>query len=108
MNPPEGQFPSLQDLARGAAPRDGMRMLPFWWDAAAPPSGPWTAVPSRVDVLIIGAGFTGLAAALTLARRGRQIIVVDADVPGFGASGGQDHRMRHGRDRPTCHARTHG
>ena len=92
MNPPEGRFLSLQDLARGAAPRDSMRMLPFWWDAAAPPSGPWAALASRVDVLIIGAGFTGLAAALTLARRGRQVIVVDADVPGFGAStrnGGQ-------------------
>jgi hypothetical protein len=58
MNLPEGQYPSLQDLSRGAAPRDSMRMQPFWWEAAAPPSDPWTALRARVDVLIIGAGFT--------------------------------------------------
>ena len=47
---------------------------------------------ATADVVIVGAGYTGLAAALTLARAGRDVIVVDAGVPGFGAStrnGGQ-------------------
>jgi glycine/D-amino acid oxidase-like deaminating enzyme len=39
------------------------------------------------DVAIIGAGFTGLSAALHLARSGIQAAIVEAGVPGWGASG---------------------
>lgn len=49
---------------------------------------------ATADVAIIGAGFTGLWAALTLARVGRKVIVLDAHRVGFGASGrngGQVH-----------------
>ena len=35
---------------------------------------------------IIGAGYTGLSAALTLARAGRSVFVLDAGSAGFGAS----------------------
>jgi glycine/D-amino acid oxidase-like deaminating enzyme len=83
---------TLADLARGKAPDGAIRMQPFWWRAAPPLDGPWPALPARIDVLIVGAGFTGLSAALTLARAGREVLVVDAGVPGFGAStrnGGQ-------------------
>ena len=37
--------------------------------------------------LIIGGGYTGLSAALTLAKRGQKVTVLDAEMPGFGASG---------------------
>lgn len=40
-----------------------------------------------VDVAIVGAGFTGLSTALHLARKGFDVIVVDAHRVGFGASG---------------------
>ncbi|SEG87068.1 NAD(P)/FAD-dependent oxidoreductase [Marinobacterium lutimaris] len=41
----------------------------------------------RTDVVIIGAGFTGLTAALKLAEGGAKAIVLDSVEPGFGASG---------------------
>lgn len=42
---------------------------------------------SQADVVVIGAGFTGLRAALELATSGRNIIVVEAGEIGWGASG---------------------
>lgn len=41
----------------------------------------------RVDLAIVGAGFTGLWAALTAARAGLSVVVLDAHRVGFGASG---------------------
>ena len=59
------------------------------WEASAPPA-PETA-PLRghtaVDVAVIGAGYTGLSAALHLAEGGRSVAVLEAAEIGFGASG---------------------
>lgn len=41
----------------------------------------------RADVLVIGAGFTGLSTALHLAETGARVIVLEAGEPGWGASG---------------------
>jgi|TARA_B110000908_G_scaffold41103_1_gene49929 glycine/D-amino acid oxidase-like deaminating enzyme len=41
----------------------------------------------NVDVLVIGAGFCGLSAALHLAEKGVEVGVVEAHEPGWGASG---------------------
>lgn len=41
----------------------------------------------KADVLVIGAGFTGLSTALHLAEQGVAVSVVDAAEPGWGASG---------------------
>jgi gamma-glutamylputrescine oxidase len=39
------------------------------------------------DVVIAGAGFAGLSAALELARQGANVVVIEREFPGFGASG---------------------
>ena len=59
---------------------------PYWWEAAPPPDPGETELPSRVEVAVIGSGYTGLSAALTLARGGREVIILEAGVPGQGAS----------------------
>ena len=41
----------------------------------------------RADVAIVGAGFTGISAALTLAERGYKVVVLEANRVGWGASG---------------------
>lgn len=41
----------------------------------------------RADVCVIGGGFTGLSAALNLAERGLDVVLLEAEQIGFGASG---------------------
>jgi glycine/D-amino acid oxidase-like deaminating enzyme len=43
-------------------------------------------LPEVVDVAVIGAGFTGLSAARTLAKRGARVAVLDSHTIGWGAS----------------------
>src|SRR5208282_1415989 len=43
-------------------------------------------LPGRVDVAVIGAGFTGLSAARTLAKRGASVAVLESETIGWGAS----------------------
>lgn len=43
--------------------------------------------PKTADCVIIGAGFTGLSAALHLAEVGKSVVVLEAHTPGWGASG---------------------
>jgi glycine/D-amino acid oxidase-like deaminating enzyme len=43
-------------------------------------------LPNRVDVLVVGAGYCGLAAADALARAGRSVLVLDREPLGWGAS----------------------
>ncbi len=60
-----------------------------YWRAIAPPlpAIPHFTGDARATVAIVGAGFTGLSAALHLADQGVDVVVVDAREPGWGASG---------------------
>ena len=69
---------------------------PYWWDAAARESPIEVALPKSCDVAIIGAGYAGLSAALTLARAGRSVVVLDALAPGEGASSRSGGMIGHG------------
>jgi glycine/D-amino acid oxidase-like deaminating enzyme len=43
-------------------------------------------IPSKADVAIIGGGYTGLSAARTLAKQGLNVVVLEAETIGWGAS----------------------
>src|SRR5580658_412438 len=59
----------------------------YWLTTAQMPSPDSSRnLPSRVDVAVIGAGFTGLSAARTLAKRGANVAVLESQTIGWGAS----------------------
>jgi glycine/D-amino acid oxidase-like deaminating enzyme len=59
------------------------------WEASAPPPPATAPLEADVsaDVVVAGAGFTGLSAALHLAETGRRVAVLEAAQIGFGGSG---------------------
>lgn len=71
---------------------DDLRTDACWLDDVAPPETGDAGLPSSVDVLVIGSGYTGLSAAIETARGGRSTLVIDAERAGWGCStrnGGQ-------------------
>ena len=69
---------------------------PFWWDAAPREPEQALTLPAQADCVVVGAGYAGLNAALTLARAGRSVIVCEAGPPGFGASSRSGGMIGHG------------
>jgi len=69
--------------------------------AQAKPDYPCLKGEVQADICIVGAGFTGLSAALHLAEQGYQVAVLEAERIGWGASGRnggqvcQGHNMGH-------------
>lgn len=67
-------------------------VTPLWMEGAPLPPPSAEALPGRADVLIVGAGYTGLSAARETAAAGRSTLVLDAGPVGTGCSsrnGGQ-------------------
>ncbi|GAB4282056.1 MAG: FAD-binding oxidoreductase [Roseovarius sp.] len=62
---------------------------PSWYAATVTPLAPFPPLrgETRADVCVIGAGYTGLSAALHLAEAGLDVVLVEAQRVGFGASG---------------------
>lgn len=70
----------------------GYKNEAYWWEAAPRPERRASSLPAKVDVLVIGSGYTGLMAARETAKGGRSTLVLDAEAAGFGCSsrnGGQ-------------------
>lgn len=59
---------------------------PYWWEDGAPLPDLPSGIPAKAELLIIGAGYTGLSAAIAAHDAGVKVVVVDAGIPGIGAS----------------------
>ncbi|MGQ0682288.1 NAD(P)/FAD-dependent oxidoreductase [Bradyrhizobium sp.] len=79
-------------------PPDHIRMPESLWAAVTPPGPelPQLVGTEQADVVIVGAGFTGLSTALHLRETGVDVAVVEAAEPGWGGSG-----RNHGQVIPT-------
>ena len=66
-----------------------VRWPPSLWAAVTPPGPdlPELIGTQQADVIVIGAGFTGLSTALHLREAGVDVAIVEAAEPGWGASG---------------------
>ena len=61
------------------------QFTPYWWHNQ-PQYRNTEVPPTKADCVVVGAGFTGLSAALTLAQAGCDVVVLDSQAIGFGAS----------------------
>jgi glycine/D-amino acid oxidase-like deaminating enzyme len=69
-----------------------LKQSPYWWSAPPLPPSYEGPLPERMDVVVVGGGYTGLSAALRLAQSGASVVVLEKETIGFGASsrnGGQ-------------------
>ena len=65
---------------------ENFKAQPFWWEAYKPGALPEIALPRETRVVIVGAGYAGLSAALELTALGLDCLVLETNEPGFGAS----------------------
>lgn len=74
---------------------------PSYYAATAHPAPPRAPLDgdTSADVCVIGAGYTGLSTALHLAKRGRSVVVIEANRVGWGASGRNGGQLHSGQRR---------
>jgi len=64
-----------------------MRETNYWLETVREPArGIGGALPESADVVVVGGGFCGLAAARALAKRGMKTVLLEAETLGWGAS----------------------
>ena len=70
-----------------------VKFQPYWWDAAPYKPLPTVELPKSVDVVVMGAGYVGLSAALTLARGGRDVLVCETGAVNNGGASRNQGQM---------------
>jgi len=72
-----------------------------WYAATAAPLPPFPSLAGEVtaDVCVVGGGYTGLSAALHLAEAGLEVVLVEAQRVGWGASGRNGGQVGSGQRR---------
>jgi glycine/D-amino acid oxidase-like deaminating enzyme len=70
-------------------------VAPLWMDDSALAAPSTRALPAQADVLVIGAGYTGLSAARETATAGRSTLVLDAGALGTGCSSRNGGQVAH-------------
>jgi glycine/D-amino acid oxidase-like deaminating enzyme len=77
-----------------------MKTTPYWWETSPLTRIERGELPARADCVVIGSGYTGLQAALRIARAGRSVVILEKGQPGEGCStrnGGQiSHSIKPG------------
>ncbi|HEY0836948.1 MAG TPA: FAD-binding oxidoreductase [Azospirillum sp.] len=73
-----------------------------WYAASANPHPPHPALEGTVgcDVCVVGGGYTGLMTALELAERGMDVVLLEAERVGWGASGRNGGQIITGYNKP--------
>ena len=74
-----------------------MKLASYWLETSTPFAGAAAGpLEGRVDVVVVGGGFTGLSAALALARRGASVVLLEAGRVAAGASGRNGGHVNNG------------
>jgi len=73
-------------MARDSIFHPDFQPRPYWWEAYAPTAGELAEVPREARVAIVGGGYSGLSAALELAKHGVEAVVLERGALGVGAS----------------------
>jgi glycine/D-amino acid oxidase-like deaminating enzyme len=66
--------------------QDDLRSARTPWAVLPPPSIEPIADSFRCEVLVIGAGITGALVAQRLTRQGRQVVIIDREIPSLGST----------------------
>jgi glycine/D-amino acid oxidase-like deaminating enzyme len=74
-------------MSERPTPDAAVRTTPYWQDDPVAPALAPRPLPAQVDVLIVGAGYTGLSAARETAAGGASTWVLEAGAIGAGCSG---------------------
>ena len=62
------------------------KSISVWLEGVARPHIDTRPLPEKADVVVVGSGYTGLAAALELKRLGAYPLIVDSGTAGWGTS----------------------
>ncbi|PST82818.1 oxidoreductase [Pedobacter yulinensis] len=77
----------MTDNTNSKTPRDGSRVS-AWQTTGVPEVPAVSSIAGHYDVIVAGAGLSGMTTALLLQQQGKKCLVLEAASPGFGTTGG--------------------